>query len=90
MCLSLSYNAIEVGIPQQHGAIVACWRVQVEHQRVSAVLLPADVRHVVTDHGLLRGRVHTLDILCDGERDQQVVNFVLVVLFNFTTREDTV
>lgn len=27
--VSLSYNAVEVGVPQQHGAVVARWRVQV-------------------------------------------------------------
>lgn len=41
MCMS--YNAVEVGIPQQHGAIVACRRVEVQDQSVGAVLLPADI-----------------------------------------------
>lgn len=66
----LSYDAIEVGVPQQHGAVVACGRVQVENQRVSTVLLPADVRHMVTDHRFLRCRVHTLYLLCVGVRDE--------------------
>lgn len=58
MCMS--YNAVEVGVPQQHGAIVACRRVEVQDQSVGAVLLPADIRHVVPDHHLLGGRVHPL------------------------------
>ncbi len=68
VCACLSYDAVEVGVPQQHGAIVARWRVQVENQRVGTVLLPADVRHVVTNHRFLRCRVHALYILCGGRR----------------------
>lgn len=48
--VSESHNAVEIGVPQQHGAVVACWRVQVKNQRICAVLLPADVRDVVADN----------------------------------------
>lgn len=66
VCLCMSHNAVEIGVPQQHGAVIACWRVQVKNQRVGAVLLPADVWHVVTNHRFLRCRVHPLYILCGG------------------------
>lgn len=64
----MSYNAVEIGVPQQHGAVIARWRVQVKNQSVGAVLLPADVRHMVANHHFLRGRVHPLYVLCGKKK----------------------
>lgn len=52
---SVAHNAVEISVPQQHGAVVARWRVEVKDQRVGAVPLPADVRDVIPNHRLLRG-----------------------------------
>lgn len=55
VCVNESHNAVEIGVPQQHGAVVARRRVQVKNQRVCAVLLPADVRDMVANHLFLCG-----------------------------------
>lgn len=52
---SVTHNAVEISVPQQHSAVVACWRVEVKDQCIGTVPLPADVRDVIPNHCLLRG-----------------------------------
>lgn len=81
----MSYDAVEIGVPQQHGAVIARWRVQVKNQSVGAVLLPADVRHVVANHYFLRGRVHPLYVLCGKENVGVLANVRVFSVFRWKT-----
>lgn len=65
--VSQTHNAVVVAVPQQHGAIVAGWAVQVQDERVCAVLLAADVGDVVPDYLLFCGWVHSFCLFSYSE-----------------------
>ena len=53
MRVLLAYYAVEVVVPEQHGAVGTRWGVEEEDQRVHAVMLPTHIGHVLTNHSLL-------------------------------------
>lgn len=64
-----SHNAVEIGVPEEHSAVIARGWVKVKDQRVGTVLLPADVRDVITNHCFLRGWIHSIYAICGREEE---------------------
>ena len=74
-CGQKTYESIVVGVPQQHRAVTGSRTVEIDDQRVDAVLRRAQVSNVVANDELQRGRVDVtrrMIIVCPALRTTPV------------------